>query len=92
LNQKLLLQQLDKNIKDLVFIKKYDLIIIPIKEKCFEFFCLILKMCAIAIMRSGDAMIKPVRSVIKDIETGSILIKEKKDEGPKVFVTLLIVI
>lgn len=43
------------------------------------------KICAIAIMRSGDAMIKPVRSVIKDIETGSILIKENKEEGPKLF-------
>lgn len=43
------------------------------------------KMCAVAIMRSGDAMIKPVRSIIKDIETGSILIQEKKGEGPKLF-------
>lgn len=35
-------------------------------------------------MRSGDAMIKPIRSIIKDIPTGSMLIKEKKSEGPKV--------
>jgi len=36
-------------------------------------------------MRSGDAMIKPIRSIIKDIQTGSMLIKEKKSEGPKLF-------
>lgn len=40
-------------------------------------------------MRSGDAMIKPIRSIIKDIPTGSMLIKEKKSEGPKVCLELL---
>lgn len=38
-------------------------------------------------MRSGDAMIQPVRTIIKDIQTGSMLIKEKKSEGPRVYIS-----
>jgi uridine kinase len=43
------------------------------------------KICGINIMRAGDSMLKALRSVVKDVIVGSILIQSDNDKIPKLF-------
>jgi len=43
------------------------------------------KLCAISIMRSGDAMTKAVLSVVRDVKLGSVLIQTSVSDGPRLF-------
>jgi len=48
----------------------------------YEFYS---KVCGINIMRAGDSMLKALRSVIKDVLIGTLLIQSDKEKTPKLF-------